>query len=56
MFQNPDGTWGLIGVTSYSPGGKCGVPGVPSLFTRIDKYMRWIKQNLRYQYECAFCD
>lgn len=42
MCQRQDGRWVLLGVTSNGDG--CGRPGRPGVYTKVTKYLTWIKQ------------
>lgn len=38
--------WYLTGVVSYGPK-NCGTPDIPGVYTRVSKYIDWIKKNIR---------
>uniref|UniRef100_A0A8C3QV51 Peptidase S1 domain-containing protein n=1 Tax=Cyanoderma ruficeps TaxID=181631 RepID=A0A8C3QV51_9PASS len=40
-----EGTWFLTGITSW--GEECALPGKYSIYTRVSKYVKWIKQTTR---------
>ncbi|KAJ7403811.1 Coagulation factor IX [Pitangus sulphuratus] len=40
-----EGTWFLTGITSW--GEECAKPGKYGIYTRISKYVKWIKQNTK---------
>uniref|UniRef100_A0A8C0VQM6 Coagulation factor IX n=1 Tax=Cyanistes caeruleus TaxID=156563 RepID=A0A8C0VQM6_CYACU len=40
-----EGTWFLTGITSW--GEQCALPGKYGIYTRVSKYVKWIKQNTR---------
>ncbi|NXU75169.1 FA9 factor, partial [Oreotrochilus melanogaster] len=40
-----EGTWFLTGITSW--GEKCATPGKYGIYTRVSKYLRWIKDTTR---------
>ncbi|NWI58005.1 FA9 factor, partial [Calyptomena viridis] len=40
-----EGTWFLTGITSW--GEECAKPGKYGIYTRVSKYVKWIKQNTR---------
>ena len=35
----------VIGLTSFGIG--CGIPGQPSVYTRISSYLAWIEENVQ---------
>lgn len=35
-----------IGITSFKGVVQCGADGMPSLFTRVEKYMKWILDHI----------
>ncbi|XP_013186070.2 venom protease [Amyelois transitella] len=44
MYQLPSGRWTIVGVVSW--GIRCGEPNHPGIYTRVDKYLSWIVQNV----------
>ncbi|NXD25590.1 FA9 factor, partial [Spelaeornis formosus] len=40
-----EGTWFLTGITSW--GEECALPGKYGIYTRVSKYVKWIKQTTR---------
>ncbi|XP_068619886.1 venom protease-like [Battus philenor] len=44
MYQMPSGRWAIVGVVSW--GVRCGEPEHPGLYTRVDKYLSWIDENI----------
>ncbi|RLW02478.1 hypothetical protein DV515_00007259 [Chloebia gouldiae] len=40
-----EGTWFLTGITSW--GEECALPGKYGIYTRVSKYLKWIKQTTR---------
>ncbi|XP_009559247.2 coagulation factor IX [Cuculus canorus] len=40
-----EGTWFLTGITSW--GEECAKPGKYGIYTRVSKYVKWIKENTR---------
>ncbi|NXK34162.1 FA9 factor, partial [Piprites chloris] len=40
-----EGTWFLTGITSW--GEECAKPGKYGIYTRVSKYVKWIKQNTK---------
>jgi len=38
--------WYLTGVVSYGPK-NCGTPDIPGVYTRVSKYIDWIKKNIK---------
>ena len=42
-FQDSDGTWGLLGLSSSS---FCGQKNMPPVFVRITPYLRWINNTI----------
>ena len=36
--------WSVIGITSF--GVECGRPDFPGVYTRVDRYTAWIRDNL----------
>jgi len=36
--------WSIVGITSF--GVDCGRPDFPGVYTRVDKYLQWIKSNM----------
>ncbi|XP_032838626.1 coagulation factor IX [Tyto alba] len=40
-----EGTWFLTGITSW--GEECAKPGKYGIYTRVSKYLKWIKENTR---------
>ncbi|GLV43287.1 uncharacterized protein CBL_14035 [Carabus blaptoides fortunei] len=43
QYQLENGRWVNIGIVSW--GIKCGVPGRPGVYTRVNKYLNWIVDN-----------
>jgi secreted trypsin-like serine protease len=46
MVMDEAGHWNVIGITSFGLG-VCAEPGVPTVYTRVDKYLDWINANTR---------
>ncbi|KAM3962093.1 clip domain serine protease 3 [Aphomia sociella] len=46
MYQLPSGRWTIIGVVSW--GIRCGEPNHPGIYTRVEKYLSWIVENVRF--------
>ncbi len=44
MLINEDNNWTQIGIVSF--GQKCAEPGVPSVFTRVSKFVGWIEATM----------
>ncbi|KAK6621976.1 hypothetical protein RUM44_001783 [Polyplax serrata] len=44
LMLRKDNRWLQIGIVSF--GNKCGEPGYPGVYTRVTKYLDWIKQNM----------
>ncbi|XP_065210172.1 trypsin-1-like [Planococcus citri] len=44
------GTMKVVGIVSW--GTNCGDPGYPGVYTRIDRYKRWINDNIREECLC----
>ncbi|KFW09250.1 Coagulation factor IX, partial [Fulmarus glacialis] len=40
-----EGTWFLTGITSW--GEECAKPGKYGIYTRVSKYLKWIKETVR---------
>lgn len=43
LSNKKGGTWAVVGITSSGVG--CNRKEFPSVFTRVDKYLSWIKEN-----------
>jgi len=39
-----DNRWSIVGITSF--GVDCGRPDFPGVYTRVDKYLEWIKEKM----------
>lgn len=46
MYQMASGRWAVIGVVSW--GIRCGEASHPGLYTRVDRYLRWIVDNAQF--------
>ncbi|XP_059051900.1 proclotting enzyme-like, partial [Achroia grisella] len=46
MHQLPSGRWIIVGVVSW--GIRCGEPNHPGIYTRIEKYLSWIVETVRF--------
>ncbi|CAG9793299.1 unnamed protein product [Diatraea saccharalis] len=46
MYQMPSGRWVVVGIVSWGKG--CGEPGRPGIYTRVDKYLGWIVDNIQF--------
>jgi secreted trypsin-like serine protease len=44
MMMDSQGRWNVVGITSFGLGG-CAQEGVPTVYTRVDKYLDWINSN-----------
>jgi len=51
LSNKKGGTWAVVGITSSGVG--CNRKEFPSVFTRVDKYLSWIKENSYLQLNSA---
>lgn len=35
-----------IGIVSFAPAAACGIQELPTVYTRVDKYLDWIYKNI----------
>lgn len=35
-----------VGIVSFAPAATCGVQALPSVYTRVERYLDWITQNI----------
>ena len=50
VCQQVDGTWKLLGVTSWGENSFCNpspTDAVPGVYTKVRKYRKWIEKNIR---------
>uniref|UniRef100_A0A4Y0BP00 CLIP domain-containing serine protease n=1 Tax=Anopheles funestus TaxID=62324 RepID=A0A4Y0BP00_ANOFN len=45
LMRQHESSWYLIGVNSFGPS-NCGTAGVPSVYTKVAKYVDWIQDNI----------
>lgn len=45
LYQLENGRWSTIGVVSWGIG--CGSVGRPGIYTRVNKYLEWIQNNIK---------
>ncbi|XP_076366539.1 proclotting enzyme-like isoform X2 [Tachypleus tridentatus] len=43
LVRNTDNRWTVVGLVSF--GSKCAEPGFPGVYTRVSKYMNWVREN-----------
>lgn len=44
--KTDDSQWYIEGIVSF--GAKCGTEGWPGIYTKVSKYLDWIKESVRY--------
>ena len=42
----PDDPWYQTGIVSFGFGDKCGSTEYPGVYTKVDAYLPWIRENL----------
>ena len=45
IVSDPNSKWAIYGVVSF--GNRCAQPGYPGVYTRVTKYLEWIKNNIQ---------
>ena len=45
MCQSDNGLWYLEGLVSWGVGSKCGVEGIPGVYTKVHAFKDWIERN-----------